>query len=570
MNPMGQSFFVDKNQYPAGIFLESIVLFFNEKDVSVGNKAPVTVQLRPMINGLPSTSLVIPGSEVVLTPGRVTANTSTPVANTSGGFPEGFLGNSDTANRNNTDRGSRTKFKFDHPIYLAPDEYAICVLSNSSSYKLYGFEYGAFHTGTSKKITKQPYIGNFFKPSNSGVWEEVLDQGLMFQVNRCEFTSSNAYARLDNSDTSSGDATANTIIDSFKVMSDVIEFANTFTEFKYYSTDLAGASKGRAIKFNLNKNVDLKKQKQITYPQVANNSFTINAYFETANTLISPIIDEKRTGIITIENVINNGSLANSDIRISNLGAGYVGAEVGCSSSNVAADGNTSVFVISDPDVGSNTATLAANVHANGVINQIVVKSGGTGYISTPTVTVHDGGTVNTTTNVQSSTSAVVSIVGEGVNATANIQTSNVMSFASGGNLNAKYISRRVTLEEKFDAVDLKVYMDAYKPRGSNIYVYYKVLSGDDPETFDDKPYVLMTQDTAAGTFSLNAQDFKRFTFKTNDEKITYINSDGTRFEKFKTFAIKLVMTLDRVSQDTFIGIPKIVNLRAVALDSEG
>ena len=225
MNPMGQSFFVDKNQYPAGIFLESIVLFFNEKDVSVGNKAPVTVQLRPMINGLPSTSLVIPGSEVVLTPGRVTANTSTPVANTSGGFPEGFLGNSDTANRNNTDRGSRTKFKFDHPIYLAPDEYAICVLSNSSSYKLYGFEYGAFHTGTSKKITKQPYIGNFFKPSNSGVWEEVLDQGLMFQVNRCEFTSSNAYARLDNSDTSSGDATANTIIDSFKVMSDVIEFA---------------------------------------------------------------------------------------------------------------------------------------------------------------------------------------------------------------------------------------------------------------------------------------------------------------------------------------------------------
>jgi hypothetical protein len=29
-------------------------------------------------------------------------------------------------------------------------------------------------------------------------------------------------------------------------------------------------------------------------------------------------------------------------------------------------------------------------------------------------------------------------------------------------------------------------------------------------------------------------------------------------------------MTLDRVAQDSFIGIPKIVSLRAIALDSEG
>ena len=571
MNPMAQTFLIDKNQYPSGIFINSVTLFFNAKDTSVGNKTPVTLQLRPMVNGMPSTSLIIPGSEVILTPGRITANTSTPVANTSGGFPAGFLGNSDTANKSATDFGSRTMFKFDHPIFLSPDEYAICVLTNSSSYKIYGFEYGAFHTGTSRKITKQPYIGNFFKPSNVGDWKEVIDQGIMFQLDRCEFISANAYARLDNSDVSSGNASSNTTMDAFKVITESLNFANTYTSFDYYATDLAGATKGSEVRFKENKNVDFKKQKQITYPQAANNSFTINVYFESANTLISPVIDEQRTGIISIENLINDGSLSNSDIVLSNTGSGYFQTEVGSATSNAASDGNTSVFVVSAPDIGSNTATLAANVHANGIINQVVVKSGGSGYISTPTITNYDvTGSSDPATNVRMTTAAAISIVGEGANNTTTLSTTNVISFSSGGNLKARYISRRVTLEENFDAMDLKVYMDAYKPRGSNIHAYYKVLSSDDSESFDDKSWILMNQQTASGTYSMNENDFKRFEFKTYDEKISYLATSGAKYERFRTFAIKIVMTLDRTSQDSFIGIPKISNLRAIALDSEG
>jgi len=571
MNPMAQSFFIDKNQYSTGLFVDSVTLFFSQKNTSVGNKTPVTLQLRPMINGLPSTSLVISGSEVVLTPGKISANTSTPVANTSGGFPAGFLGNSYSANKSDTDQGSRTMFKFDHPIFLAPDEYAICIMANSSEYKIYGFEYGAYHTGTSKKITKQPYVGNFFKPSNAGVWEEVTDQGVTFRLDRCEFISSNAYARLDNSDVSSGNASSNTTIDSFKVTTESLNFANTYTRFDYYATDLAAAVKGSNILFKENKNVDFKKQKQITYPQAANNSFTINAYFETANTLISPVIDEQRTGIITIENIINNGSLSNSDIVLSNTGTGYYVAEVGSSTSNAASEGNTSVFVVSAPDFGSNTATLAANVHANGIINRVVVKSGGSGYISTPTITNWDvTGSSAVLTNVRMTTAATISVVGEGANDSVSKTSTNAVSFSSGGNLKARYISRRVTLEEGFDAVDLKLYMDAYKPRGANIHAYYKVLSSEDSEPFDEKSWVLMKQQTSDTTYSVSEHDFKRFEFKTFDEKISYISGGDARYEKFRTFSIKLVMTLDRGSQDTFIGIPKIANLRAIALDSEG
>ncbi|SVC55743.1 uncharacterized protein METZ01_LOCUS308597, partial [marine metagenome] len=367
-----------------------------------------------------------------------------------------------------------------------------------------------------------------------------------------------------------GNASSNTIIDTFKVATEIISFANTYTHFDYYATDLAGSEKGSNIRFKENKNIDFKTQKQITYPQAANNSFTINAYFESANTLISPILDNQRTGVITVENVINDGSLSNSDIVLSNTGAGYFGAEVGNSTNPVASEGNTSVFVVSAPDIGANTATIAANVHANGIINQVAVKHAGSGYISTPTVTVVDGGTVDPGDAVRSSASAVVSIVGEGANNTVNVQTTNVASFSSGGNLKARYVSRRVTLEEGFDAMDLRLYMDAYKPRGSNIHAYYKVLSSDDSEPFDEKPWVLMYQKTADTTYSINENDFKRFQFNTFADKITYVSGGGANYQNFRTFAIKLVMTLDRVAQDSFIGIPKVINLRAIALDSEG
>jgi len=95
-------------------------------------------------------------------------------------------------------------------------------------------------------------------------------------------------------------------------------------------------------------------------------------------------------------------------------------------------------------------------------------------------------------------------------------------------------------------------------------------MSGDDPESFEDKPYVIMSQDTSEGLFSLNKDDFKQYVYRTADEVISYTDSVGAKYDKFRTFAVKIVFTLDRDVQTTFIGIPKITDLRVVALDSEG
>ena len=571
-NPMAQTFLIDKNQYPAGIYLESVALFFNRKTTSVGSRVPVMLQIRPLINGIPSSSLIVPGSEVVLTPGRITANTSVPVANSTGGFPESTLGNSSTANRSGLDIGSRTVFKFDFPIFLSPDEYAIVVQTNSSQYQLYGFEFGAKHTGTDRKITKQPYVGSFFKPSNAGVWEPKIDEGLMFQVNRCEFTSANGYARFDNFVTSqSNNVSGNTVMDSIKVTADTLEFRDTFTRFDYYVTDKDAEVKGSATRVSPNKNIDFKKQKQITFTNDTTNtqyqnSFTMNVYFETNDSLITPLLDTTKFGVITVENIVNNGSIANDDLVLVDIGSGYT-TDVH-TGSNPANPANTSVFTVSNPDIGDNVATLGATVHTgNGSLSSIFVVSGGSGYLTKPSVTINDGGTSDPADNIQGS-GGIIEIIGEGSKG-ENMSTADV-THSRGGNLSAKYITRRITLDENFDAKDIRVYVNGYKPRGSNIHVYYKVLSDTDTETFDEKPYVLMEQETTDGQFSLNENDVKTFTFKTKEQFINYTDSAGQKYNDFKTFAVKIGFTLDRVSQDTFIGIPRISDIRVIALDSVG
>ena len=567
--PMAQSFFVSEDNYPSGVFLDSIELYFSKKESSSGSKNSITLDLRPMIDGAPSPSTVIPGSQVTLSPGRVTANTSTPVANTSGGFPSATIGNSLTANKQGNDVGSRTIFKFDFPVFLNPGEYAFTLSSVTSEYELYAFELGAKHTGTDRKITQQPYVGKLFKPSNADGREPLSTEGLMFKINRCNFSSDLGHARLTNFATSSGNATSNSIMDSMKVVADIMEFANTGTIYHYFSTSKDASSKGSAEQFTINKNINLKTQQQVTYEtdtlvDAYANSFQLNVYFTSANTIVSPVFDETRSGVISIENDVNNAGIKNSNILIISSGSSLLqseyGGDTGRFATKNAVDGNTSAFTVSAPDVGSNTATIAANVGSDGKINEVKVVNPGSGYLTNPTVTV---------ASALSGTDPVIRIIGEGSTG-ANMLSANT-SHSRGGNLTAKYISRRVTLEEGFDASDLRVYLNAYKPRGSNIYIYYKVLSAEDNENFDDKPYILMEQETSAGLFSLNEDDFKQYTYKTVDEKINYTSNDGTTvFTNFKTFAIKVVFTRDLDIQTTFIGIPKIADLKAIALDSVG
>lgn len=124
---------------------------------------------------------------------------------------------------------------------------------------------------------------------------------------------------------------------------------------------------------------------------------------------------------------------------------------------------------------------------------------------------------------------------------------------ASGGNATAKYITRRVILKDGLEADSLRVYLTADRPSGTSLQVYYKVLSNEDSTDFDDRPWVLMTEETDSTKLST---DTRLIELAYSADSITY---DG--YTDFKIFAIKVVM----LSSNTSV-VPYCRDIRALAV----
>jgi hypothetical protein len=98
------------------------------------------------------------------------------------------------------------------------------------------------------------------------------------------------------------------------------------------------------------------------------------------------------------------------------------------------------------------------------------------------------------------------------------------------------------------------------KPAGTNVYVYYKVLSQYDPDPFDDKSWIVMTQSSKLNTVALDEDDFIDYEFNPLGTNVNY-TSGGATFTTFKTFAIKIVMTSLSTTK-----VPRVADMRTIAL----
>lgn len=160
IDPLCQTFIVDKKQYPEGLFVSGVKLYFSTKDSTL----PVTVQLRPTVNGYPSPSVSFPFSTVTLMPSQVNTGTSgtneDPVA---------------------------TNFAFSSPVYLEPGEYAIAVITNSKNYELYANDSGINLINTGR--SNSPFVGTLFQPQTVGAAVQNLSTDIAFGVDVCSFTA---------------------------------------------------------------------------------------------------------------------------------------------------------------------------------------------------------------------------------------------------------------------------------------------------------------------------------------------------------------------------------------------
>jgi len=498
-DPLSQTFIIDSASNRNGIFLKSIDLYFKTKDETL----PVMIEIRPTINGYPSTSTVVPFSEVILNPSQISiSNGPDPLSQTN------------------------TRFNFDSPVYLSPGEYAIIIKTNSSQYEIWSGVVGetvlnsdGSYNILNEKVTKQPLTGSLYSSHNSGTWEQLYNESIMFKLNKCKFD----YSVDSLISMNVKQPTTPEDFSLFKFNTSILKnFSNIINPNFYYKI-----GNDNWVEFHENRNIELDEVKQLSSTSEIKLKANIPSQINVDEN-VSPVIDLERLSFITVDNIIDNVEYDISDINIQDGGLGYTQGDILKLIEKV--DG-----VVNNNKFSSFTISVDSNGTIIGLTPLVISKN----MVNDVEVEIKDAAGLDST--------------GSGHAIVVDSETS-----PSGSIADSVYISKRVNLKSPYESKDLRVYLDLYKPSNTEVYVYYKVASTNDSTIFEDRKWYLMSQVTPQYVISEYNNDYREFVFSTNGG--VKLVEDGT-LDNFNIYSIKIVLSSSDKSKT-----PKVRNLRAIAL----
>jgi hypothetical protein len=548
-DPVAQTFIIDGANYPNGIFLNSIKLYFRTKP---SDNSPITLSIVGTLNGYPN-GVTLDHSIVHKTPDLINVS----------------------ENPHYLDSTTYTEFDFNVPVYIQPNVmYAFIVKTNSSAYTLWTAANGDNAVPSSVKnlptdatptvITKigsAPYVGALFLSQNAQTWTADQNQDLMFVIDRCVFNTSvtpnieyvipkklpqrtlidQSVDYFLNANGVSGviDAVSNTsiLVDAFNITTTDFVPTTTNISYNYNATLLSGLASGTQTitpgKYGTSAvdNIYLNDGNgERVLDANSMTSFSVYTQLSSNDDAVTPIVSDAGLTTYAITWNINNCPLSNNLVTLIGGGSSY---------------SNSPTVTISAPTGKNGTQAYAsANVVAN-VIQSIYITTPGSGYITTPTITITDG-------------------TGSGASAIITGETS-----ASGGPAVAKYVTKKVVLDAGNDSGDLNIYITAYRPVNTDINVYYKILNRSDTQTFENGTWQLMTKTMSSDTlFSQTRTDTHEYSFAPGTNGVdqgfvSYTSTNGQTYTSFSQFAIKIVLT---TTDNT--AVPFLTDMRAIALPS--
>ena len=497
VDPLAQTFFVDPSVYPNGLTLSSVNVFFSSKD----NDLPVSVQIRPTVNGLPSSDFWYPESVVVKNPNDVTV-TSTP----------------DT-----DDLSTSTEFTFSSPVFLKPGLYALVILCDTPDYIVWTAEKGQTTT-SGQYVSINPYVGTLYKSQNSMEYVPYINEDLMFVLNRCVFTTdpANFVLRTPNFGRKYN-------IDKFRLLDKGISLLSNeafSTSYSFISkpVDSAKETVYRAIEPRVTyfMSDDTKYAIGFRRKEIQNSGdFMVKYQISTNDPAVSPMVSLEAMHLNAWENFIDNAEINEEDFNIISPGSGYANSNV--------------VTITSTTGSG---ALVYLNVNPSGNVLGLNVAASGTGYLDDFSISVP----------VTASNASIVL---------------NSEYDSSGGPCLARYITKPITLADGFDAGDIRIFLSANKPTGTEVTVFAKILSSSDSTPFKDRGYQKLECFNPTNFATTKENEFIEYEYRPSltEDKITYTADNGIVYDNFKTFSIKIVMT----SIDPSV-IPRVKDLRIIAL----
>ena len=262
VDPVSQTFTVDSEAFPDGLYLSNVALWFLEGDVNV------TLRIHPTQNGNPLIGTVLPFSNINKQTVACGITQASQVGNELIELPSDL----------------ETNFDFTTPVYLAPGEYAVSVSSNESDAKLYTYD----ETGGSAPI-KPVAFNNYFQPQNSGEVAPLSEKYFAMRLDRAAFTSSVSTPVLD----------ANTgVVDDFDAV--FVSNIEPTTANNQVTYDLS-YSGGINIRSEVNKTILFNR-----LPSTASGSLTLNL---TSDGRTCSVVDLQKLSVLLTKFDINDNGL---------------------------------------------------------------------------------------------------------------------------------------------------------------------------------------------------------------------------------------------------------------------
>lgn len=510
-NPIAQSFFVDE---PTGIYLTKIELYFKTAGAD-----PVCLQIRPMVNGIPSTTEIVPQSIVYVNGSNINGS---------------------------SDASLTTTFAFEEPLYLKGlMDYAIVVISSSPNAEIFIAQIDEFEVGTTAgRIARNPALGTLFYSANGGSFTAAQDQDMAFIIHRANFTATSGTVVLKNASlpkkllgldpvqTFASSATVRiadvghgfvvndpvTIrgLDSASTIgglatTNIMGTAKTITAVDWtgYEITAAAAADSDAIGGGINANVT----KNIPW----------STYYSNAQMLVP-----ERTSF-------------NAGIQATG-GKSYAGTETPYSKENA----------VIQAQIANTIYTRKAYVVANDAIETIELGANVKSlehhieFISTSNV-------VSPMLDMQRTSMTLIDAIIDKQDSAATSGFNVPLNYVdetqpTGGSSASKHITKTVTLKEP--AVGLKIVLAANKSPATDFVVYYRAAEADKD--------IRTTNWIALTTTSNNPSDESPYTFR---EYQYLAGGIGGELPEFTTFQLKIVMRSTDRSR-----APIIKDLRVIAL----
>jgi hypothetical protein len=532
-DPLAQTFVVDPNENPSGIFATQVTAYFATKE-STGN-APVYCEIRPVENGYP-TSFPVPGATKFLYPSEVTAVDTTNIT---------------------TIRNNGTTFTFDEPIYLAPNrEYAVILKAESTAYNVYITNIGDFEIGsTQSRINTQPSLGSLFISQNGITWTADQNKDLMFKIFRADFeTSGTVY--LENAP-APRKLLSNNPIGTVTSDSDVIIFdeghgfsVNDLVRITGLdSSDTYGGIQGNAIN-------GTRKVTQVGWEgykiaaqngntatstvRVGGNSVvTSKQYMFTEFTPNIQTLTPSNTNISGSLNILGGTSFSDDD-----------GTDNRNNETNSAySTGSYETIELNEANFADEPKLIATS------LNETEHNSGNKSATIKLDLTTSDTKVSPIVDLQRCSMTMVENLIDfpDSAATEATIGKSFPISYVSetsptGGSIASKHLTKKITLEET--AVGLKILFAANRPSEAAFDVYYRTAAGD--EVLENKSFIQLDALSDMPSDE-NATVFREYEY--------LAGGNGGQLTPFSSFQVKIAMKTSNTAK-----IPTIKDLRVIAL----